>query len=277
MCSAADPSATSTIAIVPATKVTGTVRSMASYSAWKCGRDVLQEEITVANGTARIVTSAAATAEALSATRIGVAVADIVQAATDSRARAGSREPTMTGTLECASRRASPRPCWPVPPRIDTVREEFCGRMVSSSPATIASRAHCSTGSSAALHRGPQRGSRVGVESCPAAVGRPEGLRYERPPLILSCALKGSVAMISVQGVSMRFGSKVLFDDVTTTFSGRAALRPHRPQRRRQVHVHEAADRRARRRRRARSPGRRSSACCARTSSRSTRSASSTR
>ena len=30
--------------------------------------------------------------------------------------------------------------------------------------------------------RGPQRGSRVGVESCPAAVGRPEGLRYQRPP-----------------------------------------------------------------------------------------------
>src|SRR5258705_5441932 len=27
------------------------------------------------------------------------------------------------------------------------------------------------------------------------------------------------IAMISVQGVSMRFGSKVLFDDVTTTFS----------------------------------------------------------
>jgi hypothetical protein len=25
--------------------------------------------------------------------------------------------------------------------------------------------------------------------------------------------------MISVQGVSMRFGSKVLFEDVTTTFS----------------------------------------------------------
>src|SRR5258706_14645592 len=28
-----------------------------------------------------------------------------------------------------------------------------------------------------------------------------------------------SISMISVQGVSMRFGSKVLFDDVTTTFS----------------------------------------------------------
>jgi ATPase subunit of ABC transporter with duplicated ATPase domains len=26
--------------------------------------------------------------------------------------------------------------------------------------------------------------------------------------------------MISVSGVSMRYGSKVLFDDVTTTFSG---------------------------------------------------------
>src|SRR6185369_10078227 len=30
---------------------------------------------------------------------------------------------------------------------------------------------------------------------------------------------KDQDAMISVQGVSMRFGSKVLFDDVTTTFS----------------------------------------------------------
>ena len=57
--------------------------------------------------------------------------------------------------------------------------------------------------------------------------------------------------MISVQGVSMRFGSKVLFEDVTTTFSAGPPLRPHRPERRRQVHLHEAADRRARRRRRA--------------------------
>ena len=31
--------------------------------------------------------------------------------------------------------------------------------------------------------------------------------------------------MISVSGVSMRFGSKVLFDDVTTTFSDGPALR----------------------------------------------------
>jgi ABC-type branched-subunit amino acid transport system ATPase component len=30
--------------------------------------------------------------------------------------------------------------------------------------------------------------------------------------------------MISVSGVSMRFGSKILFDEVTTTFS-RAAIR----------------------------------------------------
>ena len=59
--------------------------------------------------------------------------------------------------------------------------------------------------------------------------------------------------MISVSGVSMRYGSKVLFEDVTTTFSAGPPLRPDRPERRRQVHVHEAADRRARRRRRARS------------------------
>ena len=82
--------------------------------------------------------------------------------------------------------------------------------------------------------------------------------------------------MISVHGVSMRYGSKVLFDDVTTTFSAGPPLRPDRPERRRQVHVHEAADRRAARRRRARSCARRSSACCARTSSPSTSSASST-
>src|SRR4029450_3987898 len=74
--------------------------------------------------------------------------------------------------------------------------------------------------------------------------------------------------MISVQGVSMRFGSKVLFDDVTTTFqsgrrygltgpngAGKATFmklltgektppRPARPARRRKVHFHEAADRR---------------------------------
>ena len=43
---------------------------------------------------------------------------------------------------------------------------------------------HCEITRSAALRRGPQRGSRVGVESCPAAVGRPEGLRYERPRCI---------------------------------------------------------------------------------------------
>ena len=37
--------------------------------------------------------------------------------------------------------------------------------------------------------------------------------------------------MISVSGVSMRFGSKVLFEDVTTTFSLGAALRAHGAQR----------------------------------------------
>src|SRR6266851_2808322 len=49
--------------------------------------------------------------------------------------------------------------------------------------------ARCEIAPSAALRRGPQRGSRVGVESCPAAVGRPKGLRYERPPLISQCAV----------------------------------------------------------------------------------------
>ena len=62
--------------------------------------------------------------------------------------------------------------------------------------------------------------------------------------------------MISVSGVSMRFGSKVLFEDVTTTFSAGRRYGLTGPERRRQVHVHEAADRRARRRRRARSSGR---------------------
>ena len=80
--------------------------------------------------------------------------------------------------------------------------------------------------------------------------------------------------MISVSGVSMRFGSKILFEDVTTTFSAGPAVRPDRAERRRQVHVHEAADRRARSRSRARSFGPTSSASCARISSPSTSSAS---
>ena len=50
--------------------------------------------------------------------------------------------------------------------------------------------------------------------------------------------------MISVSGVSMRFGSKVLFEDVTTTFSAGRRYGLTGPERRRQVHVHEAADRR---------------------------------
>ena len=64
-----------------------------------------------------------------------------------------------------------------------------------------------------------------------------------------------SRVVITVDNVSMRFGSKVLFEDVTTTFPARPPLRPHRPERRGQVHLHEAADRRAASRRRARSSG----------------------
>ena len=46
----------------------------------------------------------------------------------------------------------------------------------------------------------------------------------------------------------MRFGSKVLFDDVTTTFSAGAPVRADGSERGRQVDVHEAADGRIRRR-----------------------------
>ena len=77
--------------------------------------------------------------------------------------------------------------------------------------------------------------------------------------------------MISVANVSMRYGSKILFDDVTTTFSAGPPLRPDRTERRRQVDVHEAADRRAAAAEGHRRPARRSSASCARISSRSTR------
>ena len=83
--------------------------------------------------------------------------------------------------------------------------------------------------------------------------------------------------MISVSGVSMRFGSKVLFEEVTTTFQRRPALRLDGPERRRQVDVHEAAHGRDRRRSGERSHGRASSACCARTSTPSTSIASSIR
>ena len=48
--------------------------------------------------------------------------------------------------------------------------------------------------------------------------------------------------MISVSNVSMRYGSKVLFEDVTTTFSAGRRYGLDRAQRLRQVHVHEAAD-----------------------------------
>ena len=50
--------------------------------------------------------------------------------------------------------------------------------------------------------------------------------------------------MISVNGVSMRYGSKVLFEDVTTTFSKGRRYGLTGPERLRQVHVHEAPDRR---------------------------------
>ena len=83
--------------------------------------------------------------------------------------------------------------------------------------------------------------------------------------------------MITVADVSMRFGSKVLFEDVTTTFSDGRRYGLTGPERRRQVHVHEDADRRAAAAEGHRRAGRRSSACCGRTSSPSTASASSTR
>ena len=68
---------------------------------------------------------------------------------------------------------------------------------------------------------------------------------------------EGVVSMISVSGVSMRFGSKILFEDVTTTFSAGRRYGLTGPERRRQVDVHEAADRRESSRSAARSSGRR--------------------
>ena len=50
--------------------------------------------------------------------------------------------------------------------------------------------------------------------------------------------------MISVSNVSMRYGAKILFEDVTITFIRRAPLRPDRPEWLRQVHLHEDAHRR---------------------------------
>src|SRR5215475_16043302 len=50
-------------------------------------------------------------------------------------------------------------------------------------------------------------------------------IRRANPPVIigssslLECPQQRPLPMISVSGVSMRFGSKVLFEDVTTTFS----------------------------------------------------------
>ena len=76
--------------------------------------------------------------------------------------------------------------------------------------------------------------------------------------------------MISVSGVSMRFGSKVLFEDVTTTFSAGRRYGLTGPERRRQVDVHEAADRRVDAAAGNGRPARASSASCARTSTRST-------
>ena len=74
----------------------------------------------------------------------------------------------------------------------------------------------------------------------------------------------------------MRYGSKVLFDDVTTTFSAGRRYGLTGPNGVGQVHVHEAPDRRAAAAEGHGRRGRRSSASCARTSSRSTSSASST-
>ncbi len=51
--------------------------------------------------------------------------------------------------------------------------------------------------------------------------------------------------MIAVSGVSMRFGSKVLFDDVSTTFSNGRRYGLTGPERGRQVHLHETAHGRA--------------------------------
>ena len=57
--------------------------------------------------------------------------------------------------------------------------------------------------------------------------------------------------MISVQNVTKAFGPKKLFEDVNVAFSPGQPLRPHRPERRRQDHVHEDP----RRRRGGRTPG----------------------
>src|SRR6266851_886848 len=47
----------------------------------------------------------------------------------------------------------------------------------------------------------------------------PFAVKWGVPPAANIVSINRAIAMISVQGVSMRFGSKVLFDEVTTTFS----------------------------------------------------------
>jgi ATPase subunit of ABC transporter with duplicated ATPase domains len=67
--------------------------------------------------------------------------------------------------------------------------------------------------------------------------------------------------------VTMRYGSKVLFEDVSVTFTPGRRYGPHRPQRRRQIHLHEDPHRRARAAEGHRRPPQASSASCARISS----------
>ena len=95
-----------------------------------------------------------------------------------------------------STRRASSRPSTAWPPRAATINAAgpgrrrtaccSCRRAIPISATALAAtscwrfgclRARCKIDRSAAL------------QGCPAAVGRPEGLRYERPPLILQRAL----------------------------------------------------------------------------------------
>src|SRR3954465_15603817 len=75
MCSDADPSATSSIVILPPVKATGTVTSIAVASAMKRGATSSSSASSDPNGTASTTTGLCATAAALGTTPIGPAAA----------------------------------------------------------------------------------------------------------------------------------------------------------------------------------------------------------
>ncbi len=92
-CSDADPSATSTIAILPPVNVTGTVTSMTTIAGLKCGRNSSSSGSTELNGTASTTTSAL-----LDRGRVGGRFDRSRRSPIRQRphaARSGSREPTI--------------------------------------------------------------------------------------------------------------------------------------------------------------------------------------